>query len=247
MSYPTAIVLAAGKGTRMKSDLPKVLVEINGRPMIEYVLDALTEGGIERTIVVVGYRAQMVRTALQGRPGIEFALQVEQLGTGHAAMACRDALGDFDGPVLIVTGDQPLMQAKSIRALLRNYEETPTSCILGTAIKDNPFGLGRIIRDENGKFLGIVEEKDATDEQRKIKEVNMSYYVFNCRDMIPALEDIQANNVQAEYYLTDCPGILAAAGKEVRALDVLAPYESIGINTVDELAVAEAAMAELRR
>jgi len=242
MSPAIAIVLAAGKGTRMKSDLPKVLVEVCHRPMIDYVLEALAEGGIRRTLVVVGYGADLVRAALQGRNGIEFAVQAEQLGTGHAVMACRELLDGHDGAVLVVTGDSPMMQAGSVAALLAEFDRRPAACILGTAHKEDPDGLGRILRDAEGNFVGIVEQKDATEQQLRITEVNMSYYVFDCRQLLESLDHIRADNAQGEYYITDCPGVLVAGGKEVRALDVLKPCESLGINTVEEVAIVEAAM-----
>ena len=245
MNEPVAIVMAAGKGTRMESELPKVLVEVCQRPMIEYVLDALAEGGIRRSIVVVGYRAELVREALRHRDGVEFAEQTEQLGTGHAVMACRELLADHDGPVLVVTGDSPLMLSKSVAALLAEFDRRKAACILGTAHKENPYGLGRVIRDADGNFVAVVEEKDATEAQRRITEVNMSYYVFNCRDLLPALDQIRADNAQSEYLLTDCPGVLVGQGKEVRALDVLDPRESLAVNTVDELTITEAAMKEM--
>jgi bifunctional UDP-N-acetylglucosamine pyrophosphorylase/glucosamine-1-phosphate N-acetyltransferase len=247
MSENTAIVLAAGKGTRMQSDLPKVLLPVCGRPMIEYVLDALAAGGVQRVIVVVGYRADMVRTAIDGRPGVEFALQTEQLGTGHAVMACRDLLTDCRGPVLVVTGDAPLMQAASVAALLAEFARRPAACVLGTAHKDDPGGLGRILRDARGNFVGIVEHRDATDEQRQLTEVNMSYYVFDSRDLLGALDQIRPNNRQGEYYITDAPGLLVAQGKEVRALCVLKPCEALGINTLEELAAAEAELSRIGR
>lgn len=242
MSQELAIIMAAGKGTRMKSDLPKVLVRALDRPLVDYVLDAVQTAGVETSVVVVGYRADLVRTALSDRRGVVFADQTEQLGTGHAVMACRDYLVAHDGPVVIVCGDSPLMQASSIRALLDEYRRRPAACILGTVCAANPFGLGRVLRGTNGEFLGIVEERDATEEQRQIPEVNMSYYVFNCRDLLFALEHIRANNSQREYYLTDAPGVLVAHGREVRALPVLQPFEAQGVNTVDELATAEAVM-----
>jgi len=245
MSQAIAVVMAAGMGTRMKSDLPKVLVPVRGRPMIEYVLDALADGGLERMIVVVGYRAELVRQALRGRCGLTFVHQAEQLGTGHAVMVCKDLLRDHDGPVLVVAGDSPMMRSESVAALLAEYIAHPAACILGTTHKENPAGLGRVIRDEKGDFLAIVEEKDATDAQRLVTEVNMSYYVFNCRDMLEALTRIRPDNVQGEYYITDCPGVLKAAGKEVRALDVLEPCEALGINTLEELAAVEAALEEI--
>ena len=239
-----AIVLAAGKGTRMKSELPKVLAEACERPMVEYVLDALEAAHIGRIIVVVGYKAELVKTALQNRKNTEFALQEEQLGTGHAVMVCRELLGDHDGPVLVLAGDQPMTRAKSVGALFEAFEASTAACILGTAHKEDPTGLGRIVRDDEGNFQAIVEHKDATEKQREITEVNMSYYVFNCRDMLPSLEDIRADNSQGEYYLTDCPGLLLKQGKTVQALDVLEPCESLSVNTVEELAAVEKAMRE---
>ncbi len=242
MPAKTAVVLAAGMGTRMKSELPKVLVEVCSRPMILYVLDALAAGGIERTIVVVGYRAELVRQTLKDRPGVEFALQAERLGTGHAVMCCRDLLAEYDGPVMVVAGDSPLMRAESIAALLAEFERSPAAAILGTAHKPNPEGLGRILRNEQADFVGIVEEKDATERQRKITEVNLSYYVFNCRDLLPTLDQLRSDNAQGEYYITDSPGVLVAQGKEVRALPVLQPCEALTINTFDQLAAVEAEM-----
>lgn len=242
MSGTCAIVLAAGQGTRMKSDLPKVLVPVCGRPMIDYVLDMLTEARIERVVVVVGYRAELVREHLAGRQGLAFVEQRERLGTGHAVMVCRDELAAQTGPVVIVTGDSPLVRAESIRALLAERDKLDAACILGTAHKENPFGLGRIVRDVDGKFAAIVEEKDATPAQRQITEVNMSCYVFAAGDLRAALGELRADNAQKEYYITDCPGNLRRAGRVVEALPVLTPSETLSINTVDELAIVEAAM-----
>jgi bifunctional UDP-N-acetylglucosamine pyrophosphorylase / glucosamine-1-phosphate N-acetyltransferase len=240
-----AIVMAAGKGTRMKSDLPKVLVPVRQRPMIAYVLDTLDRAGIEQIVVVVGYRAADVRAALADRPRIQFALQSEQLGTGHAVMMCREQLAQHEGPVLVVAGDSPLMQADSILALLQDFERRPAACLLGTGYKENPAGLGRVIRDGQGGFERIVEEKDATAEQKRIREVNLSCYLFQARDLLWAIEQIKADNVQREYYLTDCPGVLQRAGKEVRALDVLNPCEALSINTIEDLQAVELAMQSL--
>jgi bifunctional UDP-N-acetylglucosamine pyrophosphorylase/glucosamine-1-phosphate N-acetyltransferase/UDP-N-acetylglucosamine pyrophosphorylase len=231
----------------MKSELPKVLVPVGGRPMIEYVLDALEAGGIDRVIVVVGYRAEDVRATLAGRERVEFALQEEQLGTGHAVMACRDQLDGHDGPVFVVTGDSPMTQSDSVAALLAEFERTQAACILGTTHKLNPFGLGRVVRDQEGDFVGIVEEKDASEQQRRITEVNMSYYVFNCRDLMDVLDSLRRNNAQGEYYITDAPGLMKAAGKQVRALDVLKPCEAMGVNTVDDLAAVEEAMRQMQQ
>lgn len=245
MSTTLAVVMAAGKGTRMKSELPKVLVPVCGRPMIDYVLDALAAAGIDRTVVVVGYRAEDVRQCLAERPKVVFAVQAEQRGTGHAVMSAREYLMNHDGPVVVVAGDSPMMQSDSLQKLLAEFERSRPACLLGTAAKADPQGLGRIVRDPAGKFVGIVEEKDATSEQRKIQEVNLSCYVFNCRDLLDALELIRSDNTQGEYYLTDCPGVLLAAGKDVRALNVLKPCEALSINNMEELAAVAAAMREM--
>ena len=239
MDESVAVVLAAGKGTRMESNLPKVLVPVCGRPMIEYVLDALREAGIARSIVVVGYQAERVRETLADRPQVEFAEQMEQLGTGHAVMMCQAALRDQKGPVLIVTGDSPLIQVDSVRQLLELYQRDRPACILGTLNKDDPTGLGRIVRDANGQFIGIVEEKDATVEQKAIREVNMSTYVFDCQRLLPVLDQLGNQNAQGEYYITDAPGILHAAGHDVRALPVLKPCEALSINRVADLELVE--------
>lgn len=245
MSGAIAIVMAAGKGTRMKSELPKVLVPVCDRPMLDYVLDALEAAGVARSVVVVGYRADDVRATVGHRPGVAFALQAEQNGTGHAVMCAREQFSAHDGAVLVVAGDSPMMQSDSLRSLLAEFEKSRPACLLGTATKDDPRGLGRVVRDPQGRFQGIVEEKDATEEQKRIKEVNLSCYVFNARDLLWALDRLRADNAQQEYYITDCPGLLLAAGRDVRALNVLKPCESLSINNMEELAVVENAMREM--
>lgn len=239
MSENVAVVMAAGKGTRMESDLPKALVPVCGRPMIEYVLDALTAGGIDRSIVVVGHRGDLVREQLAARTNVEFAEQPEQLGTGHAVMMCRDALSNHDGPVVVVACDSPLMQSSSVRTLCEAFHERRPACILGTVHKSNPHGLGRIVRDASDEFLRIVEEKDATDDERKITEVNLSYYVFDCRSLFAALDALRPDNAQGEYYVTDCLEILRRDGKQVLALPELQPCESMSINNMAELRALE--------
>ncbi|HUY36652.1 MAG TPA: NTP transferase domain-containing protein [Pirellulales bacterium] len=242
MNQPLAIVLAAGKGTRMKSELPKVLIDVGGRPMIHYVLDSLEQSGVRDVIVVVGYRAGDVRRELASRAGLRFVEQTRQLGTGHAVMACREALAAHEAPVLIVTGDSPLLRSATLVTLLAEFHRLRPACLIGTARKDDPRGLGRIVRDAAGNFLAIVEEKDATPDQRRLTEVNMSYYVFAAEDLRAALDRLQPANAQAEYYLTDCPGALRAAGRPVEALAALQPMETLSINTFEELAAVEAAL-----
>ncbi|MEK6236782.1 MAG: NTP transferase domain-containing protein [Planctomycetales bacterium] len=236
---PAAIIMAAGKGTRMNSPLPKVLVEVAGKPMIDYVLDALAKAGARRSVVVVGHQADLVREHLHARPGVEFVTQEEQLGTGHAVMVCRETLKNHAGPIIVVAGDSPLMRAASIAGLLDQYEQDRPACLLGTAKKDDPAGLGRILRDEAGEFVGIVEEKDADETQRLIQEVNLSTYVFSPGDLFESLGEIQPNNSQGEYYVTDCPGLLRSKGKSVRAWPGLHPHEAFSVNQPRELAVVE--------
>lgn len=246
LSGPVAVILAAGKGTRMKSDLPKVLVPARGRPMIHYVMDALVEVGVERILVVVGYRGDDVRESLADRPGVEFVEQREQLGTGHAVQMCREALQGHEGPVIVLAGDSPLVQTSSLRRLLDEFAARRPACLMGTLHRDDPRGLGRIVRDpQNGEFLGIVEEKDATEEQRRITEVNMSTYVFSGPDLLWALDGLSNSNRQGEYYLTDCPGRLRDKGKAVEAIAALQPCESLSINTREDLEQVEAEMQRL--
>jgi bifunctional UDP-N-acetylglucosamine pyrophosphorylase/glucosamine-1-phosphate N-acetyltransferase/UDP-N-acetylglucosamine pyrophosphorylase len=244
MHDAVAVVLAAGMGTRMKSDLPKVLCPVLGRPMIEFVLDALEQAGVRRMIAVIGYRADDVRTALAGRSNVDFALQSERLGTGHAVKMARNQLAGHDGPTIVVAGDSPMIQAQSVQKLLDHFRAHRPACLLGTLHKANPTGLGRIVRDSAGQFAGIVEEKDATEAQRQITEVNMSTYIFDNRELLHALALLKNENRQREYYLTDCPGILRSEGKAVEALPVLQPCEALSINTAEELALVE---AELRK
>jgi bifunctional UDP-N-acetylglucosamine pyrophosphorylase / glucosamine-1-phosphate N-acetyltransferase len=245
MDQAVAVVLAAGMGTRMKSDLPKVLLPVLRRPMIHFVLDALEAAGIGRKIVVIGYRGEDVRAELASRIGIEFALQTERLGTGHAVKMAQPLLVGHKGPVVILAGDSPLVQATSLGKLLDHFGRQQPACLLGTLHKPNPAGLGRIVRDETGEFVGIVEDKDATDEQQNITEVNMSTYVFSGPELLHALDGLKNDNRQREYYLTDCPGILKAEGKLVQALSVLQPCEALSINTADELVQVEAEMRRL--
>lgn len=240
-----AIVLAAGKGTRMKSDLPKVLCPVLGRPMIHFVLDALREGNVDHVLVVVGYRSELVREALSDQDHLEFVEQREQLGTGHAVKMCREHLSRHEGPVLILTGDSPLTQADSISALFREFDATRPACLLGTLHKQNPDGLGRIVRNAEGEFEAIVEEKDASAEQLAVTEVNMSTYVFDAQQLVGALDRLTNNNQQNEYYLTDCPGILKSTGGRVDALPVLKPCEALSVNTVEELAVVESKIQKM--
>ena len=231
----------------MESDLPKVLVPVCGRPMLRYVTDALREAGVVRTVVVVGHQADLVREELKDEPGIEFAEQTEQLGTGHAVMMCREQLEQHQGPVLIIAGDQCMVQVSSVRKLFEIFNEENPACMLGTVDKADPTGYGRILHDDKGNFVGIVEEKDASDDQRAIKEVNVSTYVFEASELLSALDGLTSDNAQQEYYLTDCPALLQAEGKQVSAHKVLEPCESMSINNMKELALVEQEMQRMAK
>jgi len=228
----------------MESELPKVLVPVSGRPMLRYVTDALAAAGVHRIVTVVGYRADLVRAELQNESGIEFAEQLEQRGTGHAVMMCRKQLEDHQGPVLVVAGDSPMLQDSSVRKLLEYFQQQSPACVIGTVNNENPTGYGRIVRDAAGEFQAIVEEKDATDSQRAIHEINVSMYVFDAQDLLAAFDQLTDNNAQGEYYITDCPGLMLAAGKAVIAQNVLQPCEAMSINSMADLELVE---AELQR
>jgi bifunctional UDP-N-acetylglucosamine pyrophosphorylase/glucosamine-1-phosphate N-acetyltransferase len=236
--------MAAGKSTRMKSEKPKVLHELCGKPVLGYVLDALSEAGVGRKIVVVGYQADLVREAFRGAAGVEFVVQTEQLGTGHAVMMAEPALQKHQGSVVVIAGDQPLIRPRLVADILRRREETGAHAMIGTAAVPDPFGLGRILRDQNGNFLGVVEQKDATPEQALIKEINFSFYCFDGPELFDALKRVRPENAQKEYYITDVPGILRADGKRIVAEPLANEVDMFGINHRGHLAQAHRLMQE---
>ena len=236
MTAPVAVILAAGKSTRMKSETPKVLHPVCGRLMIEYVLDAARDAGVEKLIVIVGHKADQVREALAHHDDVVFAEQIEQNGTGHAVMMSESELDGHDGSVLILAGDTPLLQGTSLKALLDAQTGEDAACVIGTADTRNNDGLGRVVRDDAGNFHSIVEHKDATDDQRRITEINTGCYAFDGPLLLSSLRKLQPNNVQAEYYLTDCPRILMNEGHKVAASCSLTIQEAIGVNNRVQLA-----------
>jgi bifunctional UDP-N-acetylglucosamine pyrophosphorylase/glucosamine-1-phosphate N-acetyltransferase len=220
----------------MKSELPKVLHEVCGRPMLEYVLDTARAAGAGRLIVVVGHRADLVRGPLSDRSDVAFALQEEQKGTGHAVMMCRDLLRDHDGPVLVLAGDTPLLRSESLAGLLGEQQQERAACVVATATTDANNGLGRVVRGTGGEFLRIVEDKDATPAEKMIREINTGCYAFDCKALFDALAKVRPNNRQSEYYLTDCVEILKQDGRKVIAANRLDIVEALGINTRAQLA-----------
>ena len=243
---PLAVILAAGRGTRMGTDLPKVLCEAAGKPLVRWVLDALAAAGIRERIVVVGHRAADVQAALAGMPGVSFAVQRQLRGTGDAVAAAAPLIQGAGGaagrPVVIVCGDSPMLRAESLTGLLSAFAARRAACLLGTAFAVDPTGLGRIVRTADGAFAGIVEERDATAEQRAIRVVNISTYVFAAGPLVDAVARLDTANAAGEYYLTDCPRLLAAAGLVVDAVPCLDASESLSVNTPEQLAAVAAAL-----
>jgi bifunctional UDP-N-acetylglucosamine pyrophosphorylase/glucosamine-1-phosphate N-acetyltransferase len=231
-----AIVLGAGKGKRMRSDLPKVLHEAAGRPLLHWVLDAVAALGCDEVVVVVGHQADAVRRSLPA--GTTTALQQRQLGTGDAAAAgLAEITLATDDVVVILPGDMPLVTGETLRNLVAHHRQTGAAATMLTVILADPDNYGRVLRSE-GNVIGIVEEVDATAEQRKIHEVCTSVYVFDADVLPTALEQLTTENAQGEYYLTDAIGILAAQGRTIEAY-IGATEEGFGVNDPDQLAAVE--------
>ncbi len=236
-NHTTAIVLAAGRGKRMGGDLPKVLHDLSGRPLISYALQNVRDAGAETVVVVVGYRRELVQEALADE-GVSFAVQTEQRGTGHALLAARDHLRG-EGEVLVVYGDMPLLTGRTLLRLRDRRQETDAAAVALTITLESPPDFGRIVRDESGGVVGVVEVRDATPEQLAIREVNVGAYCFSRRHLLPALERLRADNAQGEYYLTDVLGILVADGLRVETVPTEDLEETLGINDIPHLAFAE--------
>lgn len=239
---PVAIILAAGHGKRMKSGRAKVLHEVCGRPMIQYVVEAARGAGAKTIIVVVGYAADQVRESLAGEPDVLFATQTQQLGTGDAVKSCRPLLEGYEGAAFVLVGDEPLLRAEPLAALLNLQQAEKAACLMGTSIVPDPHGFGRIVRDAGNEFLRIVEERDCSADERAIREVNPSCYVFALPGLWEALDKLNTSNAQGEYYLTDAPQWLMKMGRKVVALPVLEADEILGVNGRQHLAEAHALM-----
>jgi bifunctional UDP-N-acetylglucosamine pyrophosphorylase/glucosamine-1-phosphate N-acetyltransferase len=240
----SAIILAAGKSTRLKTKRPKALHEVCGRPMLHYVLEACYGAGCSRVIVVVGHGKDEIIDAFSHDPRITWVEQTEQRGTGHAARMCEAELKKHPGDVFILAGDGPLIRAEVLRTLLSAHREERANGSMATAVLDNPFGYGRIIRNDAGDFVDIIEEPDCTPEQREIKEVFPSYYCVRSEDLLFALAKLQPNNKKNEYYLTDIYGILRRSGKKVVAVQAVTAEDVLSVNTRQQLAEVDMVMQE---
>ncbi len=238
--------MAAGKGTRMKSNLPKVLHKAAGRTMLGQVWHEVRAAGIDNCVIVVGHGAEQVQASLAGEPGCRFALQMPQLGTGHCVQQALPQILPQTQAVLILCGDTPLLRAQTINAMYQRYaasqqkDSQPLAGLLLTTILDNPHGYGRIVRNNDGSVTAIVEEKDASAEQRQIREINAGAYIFNYAALQSALARLDNNNAQGEYYLTDVISLLAADGQRLDTLPAADPLETTGVNDRVQLAAAAA-------
>lgn len=242
MSDLTAVILAAGKGTRMRSKLPKVLHKVGGRPMLQHVLDAASAAGAGRKIVIVGHEAELVEEMVGGQG--EIVLQAEQLGTGHAVMQTAKALQGFEGTVMILCGDTPLLDGGELKKFYEAHKASGAAATVLTAVMDDPFGYGRIIRGGEGNVCGIVEQKDASEEQKLIKEINTGIYCVECPLLFEMLGRITNDNAQGEYYLTDVLYKLNEAGYKVGGVVTEDCDMVMGINSRKQLSAAEGVMRQ---
>lgn len=243
MEKRLAVVLAAGKGTRMKSELYKVLHTINGISMVEHVLRAVQQSNVERIVTIVGHGAETVRDVLADQS--EFALQEEQLGTGHAVLQAKDLLKDEEGSTLVICGDTPLFSAETLNQLFEFHEESNAKGTILTAIAEDPAGYGRVVRQSDKEVSRIVEQKDANEEEQAITEINTGTYVFNNKALFEALDKVGNENAQGEYYLPDVISIMKEAGDTVKAFTMDNFDEAIGVN--DRIALAEATRLMTKR
>ena len=242
MAEKVAIILAAGVAKRMNTQLPKVLHEVCGRPMLAYVLDACRQVGVAKLYIVVGFGADQVEEAFQGTDDIVWVKQTEQRGTAHAVLSCEQYLKDFQGQTLVLCGDGPLVRAEMLSTLIGKHEMERAAATLATAVLDDPTGYGRIVRDRYGNIQGIVEDANCTREELAIREVNPSYYLFNNQILFEAAEQVGPDSVKNEYYLTDAVSRIIATGHKVVAVTAVRPEEAVGVNSRAQLSVASKIM-----
>ncbi len=235
-----ALILAAGKGKRLQSEkfnLPKVLREANGKPLISHVLEHTNFIDKKDTVLVVGYMKEKVIEHVGNE--YNYSVQDEQKGTGHAVMCARDQFEGYDGDVLILYGDMPLVKKETYMAIIDKHRSSGADCTILTAIVDEPPAYGRIVRDKDGKVEKIVEDKDCDEEEKEIKELNIGIYVFKSKLLFDGLKEVKNNNAQGEYYLTDMPMIFIEKGFKVETYSIHNTTEIYGVNTVEDLEFCE--------
>jgi UDP-N-acetylglucosamine diphosphorylase/glucosamine-1-phosphate N-acetyltransferase len=233
-----ALILAAGKGKRMKSDLPKVLHPLNNRPMIHYVIDIAEEIGSKMTILIIGHQKELVMEATKDRK-VVYVTQEQQLGTGHAVLQTKPYFTDFKGSVLVLSGDVPLLRAETLKKLIEIHNRDNPLATLLTAEMDDPSGYGRIIRNDQGFVKQIVEDKDASKEIKKIKEINVGIYIFDSAALFETLPLLKNDNSQGEYYLPDVIKIYVERKEKIAAVLTADVEETHGINSMEQLVNAE--------
>ncbi|MDI6732043.1 MAG: sugar phosphate nucleotidyltransferase [Candidatus Margulisbacteria bacterium] len=241
MDNLAVIILAAGKGTRMRSDLPKVFHEVLGEPMLTYVLETVKKFHPQKTFLVVGHMRDLIMNYYKDWP-LEFVMQEEQLGTGHAVMQVKPYLEDFKGTVLILAGDVPLLSEKTLTELLKFHQAKRATATDLTAELPDAGNYGRVVRGENGEVLRIVEKKDAAPEELRIREINSGTFCFDKEALFAALAEVRSENAQHEYYLTDTLEILRRKGLPIFAYKVEDYQEILGVNTKEELIGIEKAL-----
>jgi bifunctional UDP-N-acetylglucosamine pyrophosphorylase/glucosamine-1-phosphate N-acetyltransferase len=238
MKNIAAIILAAGQGKRMKSDLPKVLHKIGEKPILEYVINTAKDFGFKRILVVIGHKAELVEEFLKDKD-VEIVWQKEQLGTGHAVLQTKEVLKNFEGEVVILSGDVPGLRKKTIQGLIEVHRRSKALGTVLTAVLNDPKEYGRIVRGKDGLVEKIVENKDAKEEEKKIKEINTGIFVFEKKPLFEALEKTNTLNRQGEYYLTDVLEIFRKQNLIVAAKIVEDNWETEGINSIEQLAKME--------
>ena len=236
MSKLKAVILAAGKGTRMKSDLPKVVHTIDGKCLVDYAIEAAKGAGADEVCLVVGYKSDVVKESIQNKD-VAFVMQEEQLGTGHAVKCAKDFMGE-NGQTMILFGDTPLITAKTLKNLADYHKEKGNTVTVLSAMMEDPTGYGRIIRDEKGNFVKSVEHKDANEKELASHEVNSGMYIFDTKELKEALEKITPNNAQGEYYLPDTLTIIKEKGLRVDAYALDNPEDITGVNDQEQLKAA---------
>ena len=233
-----AVILAAGQSTRMNTKMPKVLHEVCGRPMLEWVLTACRDAGVTKHYVVVGYGKDQIVARYGKCRDVVFVEQPQQRGTGHAVMCCREHLEGFKGLTLVLCGDAPLIRTETIKTLIEKHIQEKSAVTLATAEMSNPAGYGRIVRDGYGNIQGIVEHNDCNPAQLAIREINPGYFCFNTPHLLDALSKIKPNNKKNEYYLTDALHILLADGLKATAVTAVAEEDAMGVNNRQQLSIA---------
>ncbi|MCC6274236.1 MAG: NTP transferase domain-containing protein [Leptospiraceae bacterium] len=231
----SAVVLAAGKGTRMKSDSPKVAIKLQGKPLICHVVENLNQAGISDITIIVGYKKEEVMSLCSSYPNVKFAVQEEQLGTGHALLCAEKNFSNYHGSLIVACGDVPLISSNTFQSLIQIHSKNGNATTVLSAELDNPFGYGRIVRDASGAILEIVEEKDANSEQKQISEINTGTYCFNSPEVFSYLKKIGKENAQGEYYLPDLIKLYNREGKSSGAVKLQNSFESHGVNSPEDL------------